>query len=183
MVRASYWYWLNEGPTQGHTDSPPFQWDGDGDGDWGGGGGRGGRYLGLVLPHLCVFDSLFPGIGLLPVEDKVGNVSQVVPGVEARAAWGRSPGVGYMGSTLTQARAPRTHRNLVCWSFCAPGMCLYTSCSCQTRKGCEARALGEPLHPEPSRPRGPLGVGWGRGHGHAHCLHPSGSIYREQIPG
>lgn len=29
---------------------------------------------------------------------------------------------------------PRTHRNLVCWSLCAPLTCLYTSFSCRARE-------------------------------------------------
>lgn len=50
------------------THGPPSLWDGDGAGS-----GVGGRWLGLGLPHPCVFDSLFPSVGLLPVEDKEGT--------------------------------------------------------------------------------------------------------------
>lgn len=40
----------------------------------------GGRTLELGLPHLCAFNSLFPGVGLLPVGDQEGAVSRTVWG-------------------------------------------------------------------------------------------------------
>lgn len=128
-MRASHHCFLNEGPTPIiDTCGSPFPWFGDGAGG-GGAGGRWGRWLRLWLSNLCVFNSLFPGIGLLPVGAQRGAR-------EPDSPWGSSP---------TQSRAPRTYRNLVCWSLCAPVICLYTSFSCQAREGNETGALGEPL--------------------------------------
>lgn len=82
-------------------------------------------------PVLCVFNSLFPGVGLLPA------VGAQRGDREPDGPWGQLP-------HPTRPRAPRTHRNLVCWSLWAPAICLYTSFSCQAREGCEAGALGQP---------------------------------------
>lgn len=48
----------------------------------------GGKTLDLGLPHLCAFNSLFPGVGLLPVGDQEGAVSCTVCGVQPCPAWG-----------------------------------------------------------------------------------------------
>ena len=62
--------------------------------------------MGLVPPHRCVFDSLFPGVGLLPVGDKVKTVSQVVPRVGRDYPLGRHPLASAMGA------APPPHPTL-----------------------------------------------------------------------
>lgn len=151
-VRASYGYVFSEGPTPGQTWTALLSHGAEmmetevGMGEV----GMGEVGLGAGTAHRCVFYSLFPSVGLLPVGDKVKTVSQKVPRGQGLSAWEKSPGVSYGSSAPppTPPWAPRTHRNLVCWRLWAPEICRYTSFSCRAREGCEAGALGEPLHPE-----------------------------------
>lgn len=99
-VRASYGYVFSEGPTPGQTQTALLSHGAEmmemevgmrevGIGEVG---------LGAGTAHGCVFDSLFPGVGLLPVGDKVKTVSQMVPRGQGLSAWEKSPGISYGSS-------------------------------------------------------------------------------------
>ena len=95
-VRASYGYVFSEGQTRtallSHGVEMMEMEVGMGE------VGTGEVGLGAGTAHGCVFDSLFPGVGLLPVGDKVKTVSQMVPKGQGLSAWEKSPGISYGSS-------------------------------------------------------------------------------------
>ena len=105
-MRASYGYVFSEGPTPGQTWTALLSHGAEmmetevGMGEV----GMGEVGLGAGTAHRCVFYSLFPSVGLLPVGDKVKTVSQKVPRGQGLSAWEKSPGVSYGSSA-----PPPTH--------------------------------------------------------------------------
>ena len=105
------------------------------------------------LPHPCAFNSLFPRVGLLPAEDKEGTVSHTVSEVEAHPAWGVPLELAVWAAPPTNPGHQHPPEFGLLDLVCVCDLSVHLI-QLPGKERHEAGALGKPLYPEPSRPRG-----------------------------